>query len=107
MAFDKGYIVIVPYDGSSSTNDGGQRWEVQVVDKSLLESPNDDDDDGSNSDGWQMGMPCRIYNSIELDFRGAISRPGRRYLYAHYISTLLRIYWLKKPGWQLMVEERR
>lgn len=43
MVFDKGQIVIVPYDGSSSTNDGGQRWKVQVVDKSLLEPPDDDD----------------------------------------------------------------
>lgn len=106
MAFDKGQIVIVPYDGSSSTNDSGQRWKVQVVDKFLLE-PDNDDDDGGNSDGWQMGLPWRIYNNTELDFRGAISRPGRRYLYAHYITNLLRTYRLKKPDWQLMVEERR
>lgn len=98
MAFDKGQIVIVP--------DDGQRWKVQVVDKSLLE-PADDDDDDRDGGGWQTGLPWRIYNNTELDFRGALSRPGRRYLYAHYITTLLLTYRLKKPGWQLMVEERR
>lgn len=43
---------------------------------------------------------------MELIFNGDKTRPGRRYLYAHYVTTLLRLFRLKNSGWQLMVEER-
>ena len=89
-AFDKGEMIIVPYD---KLNDG-QRRRLQVVDRSLCENP------------WDGGFWRNLHNT-ELDFGGATARPGRRYLYVHYITTLLRMYRIKKPGWQLMVEERR
>lgn len=88
-AFDKGQIIIVPYDDSND----GQRWRLQVVHRSLLENP--------------MRGPWGTLHNKELDFGGATARPGRRYLYVHYITTLLRMYRMKKPGWQLMVEERK
>lgn len=54
-----------------------------------------------------MRGPWGTLHNEELDFRGATARPGRRYLYVHYITTLLRMYRMKKPGWQLMVKERK
>lgn len=89
QVFDKGQIIIVPYDDSND----GQRWRLQVVDRSILENP--------------MRGPWGTLHNKELDFGGATARPGRRYLYVHYITTLLRMYRMKKPGWQLMVEERK
>lgn len=88
-AFDKGQIIIVPCDYSND----GQRWRLKVVDGYLLEDP--------------MRGPWETLHNKELDFGGAMARPGRRYLYVHYITTLLRMYRMKKPGWQLMVEERK
>lgn len=87
--YDKGQIIIVPYDDSND----GQRWRLKVVDEFLLTNP--------------MRGPWRDLHNKELDFREATARPGRRYLYAHYITTLLRMYRMKKPGWQIMVEERK
>lgn len=88
-AFDKGKIIIVPYDESND----GQRWRLQVVDKEFMENP--------------MRGPWRTLHNQELDFGEATARPGRRYLHVHYITTLLRMYRIKQPGWQLMVEKRK
>lgn len=94
-AFDKGQVVIVPYDGSND----GQRWKIQVVNKPLL---------GPDEEGGQWGLPWQNYHNMELDFRGATTWQVHRCLYAHYITTLVRTYRLiKNPGWQLMVEDRR
>lgn len=60
VAFDKGQVVIVPYDDSND----GQRWKVQVVDKSLL-GPDEEDRLGRTTTTWSWIL-------------GELTRPGRR-----------------------------
>lgn len=81
----RGQIVIFPYDGLNH----GQKWKLQVSDKSILE-PEDED--------WQWRPPWQNYHNNELEFRRATTRSGRRYLGAHYITALLQTYRLKKEG---------
>ncbi|MCJ1358610.1 MAG: hypothetical protein MMC33_008610 [Icmadophila ericetorum] len=100
-AFDAELIIIVPYDNSKN----GKKWQIRVVDKSLMEAEPIvdmvDKNDNFRSINW------KDIHLREPDFRGSKQRPRRRYLYLHYVTTLLRTYRMKRPGWEITMQERK
>ncbi len=90
-AFDEGTFIIVPMDTAS--DDKPQRYKLVLMDEKRR-----------NQTVKTLGGPVttairwRDLDNTELEFQND-KRPARRYLYYHYITTILRHARYEKHGW--------
>ncbi|KID85531.1 hypothetical protein MAJ_11217, partial [Metarhizium majus ARSEF 297] len=85
--FDKHHLLIVPVDATESPI---TRWRTDLVDKRFRKSV---------AVHGITEIFGRDIDGQELTFRND-NRPVTRFLYFHYIMTLVRIKDLQRPGWQ-------
>ncbi|RFU79208.1 hypothetical protein TARUN_3029 [Trichoderma arundinaceum] len=83
--FDKYLIVIVPVDATETPI---RRWRTDIISKDILNSP------------YGTGLYGRDLDRKELVFRNE-KRPVSRFLYFHFIISLIRIRHIKRPGWEV------
>ena len=95
-AFDKGRM------GNSQNS---KRWVVRLVNYTLMTKGSFAKYIGDGINNWRS-ISWADLDVPELDFLAKI-RPSRRYLCAHYVTTLLRAYRARNPGWQMAMEERK
>ena len=81
-AFDKGQFVLIPLDASE---DPILRWKIKVTDTSALNTK-------------VFDRRLRDFNDKEVIFLNE-NRPASRFLYYHFVVTLLRNKTNRKPGW--------
>ena len=83
-AFDNGNLVLLPVDANERPL---RRWKVQVT----------------NDSAWNRKifspMTLGDLNGRELAFKND-ARPGARFLYYHFVMTLLRNKTNRQPGWE-------
>ncbi|KAH6610610.1 hypothetical protein Trco_000630 [Trichoderma cornu-damae] len=84
--FDKYFITIVPVDAKEKPL---RRWRTDVISTDILNSP---------CGGTQLYG--RDLDGKELVFRNE-KRPVARFLYFHFIMSLIRIRHIKRPGWEI------
>jgi hypothetical protein len=90
QAFDAGKAVIIPLkEPQDHWNDRVDRFKHVVLDKLLLEK-------GSFGDKGKYRW--KDIHERELQFRNT-NRPARRYLYFHFVLTMLRRDRYEPPGW--------
>ena len=85
--FDAGHFVLIPADRCESPI---KRWKIHVTNESCL-----------NSD---MGRKrVKDFDGTEVEFKNEV-RPAARFLYYHFIITLLRNKHYRCPGWERSLE---
>ena len=84
--FDKGYFVLVPVE-PADPNTEPFGWRFILMNEKLRNYP--------------VGDSSTKYDDLdgrELEWKND-NRPARRYLYYHFVTTLLRYVRYEKPGW--------
>ncbi|KAI9815382.1 MAG: hypothetical protein M1832_005521 [Thelocarpon impressellum] len=87
-AFDAGSFVILPVDPMERPI---RRWKTVVVDPAAMNT-------GFTTPSGNRTM--RDLDGKELVFRSE-HRPASRFLYYHFVMTLLRARQLERPGWEV------
>ena len=82
-AFDKGQFVLIPLDASE---DPILRWRIKVTDTSALNTK-------------VFNRRLGTFDDKEVVFLNE-NRPASRFLYYHFVLTLLRNKKNRKPGWE-------
>ena len=87
-AFDKGQFVLIPLDASE---DPILRWKIKVTDTSALNTK-------------VLGRRLGNFDDKEVVFLNE-NRPASRFLFYHFVVTLLRNKKHRKPGWEIFAAE--
>lgn len=87
-AFDLGHFVLLPCDASEFPI---RRWRVQVTNTSAI-----------NKDFGRQSL--KDYDGKEIEFKNN-NRPASRFLYYHFVVTLLRNKKFRTPGWEACLTE--
>lgn len=87
-AFDNGNFVLLPVDASESPI---LRWKIQITDLAAMHT--------------DMGrVSLKDLNGKEVSFKNE-NRPASRFLYYHFVVTLLRNKRDRQPGWEKISAE--
>lgn len=84
--FDKGYFVLVPVESTDAGTEPCQ-WRFVLMNEKVRKHP--------------VGESSTTYNDLDgrtLEWKND-NRPARRFLYYHFVTTLLRYVRYEKPGW--------
>ncbi|KAF8535128.1 hypothetical protein BDD12DRAFT_893956 [Trichophaea hybrida] len=85
--FDLHQVAFVSADEKAAREDGMiMRWRLVVIDENIL-----------NDDVYEKGCFIRDINNTELAFKSA-ARPASRFLYYHYVVSILRARKFKRKG---------
>lgn len=87
-AFDKGVFVLLPVDPKEQPI---KRWKIQLINDTAL-----------NTDMGRTSF--KSLNNTEVDFKTE-ARPASRFLYYHFVVSLLRNKLYRQPGWETYLAE--
>ena len=87
-AFDKVVFVLLPVDSEEQPI---KRWKIQLINDSAVDT--------------DMGRTTlKSLNGTEVDFKTE-ARPASRFLYYHFVVSLLRNKLYRQPGWETYLTE--
>ena len=89
-ALDNGSFVLIPVDTDERPI---LRWKIKITNHAAMNTP-------------VMGGKLREFDNQELIFKNE-NRPASRFLYYHFVVTLLRNKRDRQPGWEQCLTELR
>ena len=84
-SFDKGHIIILPVDPQEEVI---RRWKIVFTNKAA-----------KNQYVWSQSETLGTLDGCEVSFRTK-HRPAARFLYFHFVVTLLRLRAARRDGWE-------